>query len=258
MSPRPRRPRAASRLRADLGRTALLMIVAALVAAACGNSSVPSTTTSTPAGHTSTSTSAQPAGSFSLHFYDDVASESCTRGSPAGAMCFLLSGHGAAPGFGAVTVGPALDVEVPATSSLCGKPERFLERLAFQKGEVTVRVVRPRLCIGATGPVGGSFVVIVGGRGRGTVMIDVLASGAEEIWKGIITVATPASSSSTSPPCQARPGSNCCGAPSSTSGSVVVTEADNGCTSDPASRQGPTCRASRDTIRAVERPAKLR
>lgn len=95
---------------------------------------------------------------------------------------------------------------------------------------------RPRLCIGATGPVGGTFAVIGGGgalagaKGRGMVTIDVLASGAEETWKGSLTVVPPASSPSDSPACRARSGSNCCGAPTATSGPVTVTEVDNGCT----------------------------
>jgi len=166
------------------------MTVTVLVVGGCGNGLA----TLPAAGCTTPSTSSRPAGSFSLSFYDGVADVPCPAGSPAGAMCFLLSGHGVARGFGAVTVGPALDVEVPATSSLCAKPESFRERLTLAKGEVTVQVSRPRLCIGATGPVRGAFVVVSGrgalaeAKGRGTVTINVLASGAEETWTGRITV----------------------------------------------------------------------
>jgi hypothetical protein len=197
MSPRSPTPRAVSYCRSGSGRTVLLMIVTVLIAGGCGNG--PATSTASGPTTPAASSSPRPADSFSLSFYDHVADVSCPAGSPAGAMCFLLSGHGVTAGFGAVTVGPALDVEVPATSSLCAKPESFLEPLTLAKGEVTVQVSRPRLCIGATGPVNGTFVVIggrgalAGAKGRGTVTIDVLASGAEETWTGRITV--PATSS---------------------------------------------------------------
>ncbi|MDA8039990.1 MAG: hypothetical protein M0Z69_12725 [Actinomycetota bacterium] len=193
-----------SRAGAGFGWTALPMVVTALVLAACGGGSAASTTTSATApSSTAATTSPRRVGGFSLVFYDEVTNVACLHGSPAGAMCFLLSGHGVAAGFGGVTVGPARDVEVPVTSSLCGRPESFLEHVAFDRGEVTVRVKRPRLCIGATGLVGGTFVVIDGGgalagaRGRGTVTIDVLASGAEETWKGSITAGRSTSRPST-------------------------------------------------------------
>lgn len=163
--------------------SAVIFVTLAAAGAACSS---PSASSSGPAGERA----------FTAQLPDRVAQTSCPAGSPAGAECFLLRSRGHAAGFGTVTAGPTLDVEVPQSSPACGKRTSFTERLRFTHGSVTAKLTGPRLCLGKVGSVRRHFRVIRGTGafaatiGRGTATIDVQSVGAVEKWRGRLTAPT--------------------------------------------------------------------
>ena len=122
---------------------------------------------------------------------DRVQNTSCPPGAGS-ATCYLLSGRATAPGFGRVTLGPLLDVEVDPSDPRCHARTTADETLQFLGATVRVRIAGPTLCLGETGTVDRTFTVLGGSgvldaaSGSGHAPITILPEGASESWQGEI------------------------------------------------------------------------
>ena len=134
--------------------------------------------------------------SFTLTLRDSVRNSTnvaCPPHTSAGAQCFVLIERGHSPQLGAARVVPVLDVEYPPGNSLCGASHSFVEKLAFDRGDLVVKVEAPYLCLGVIGTTRRTFRALSGtGRfatdtGSGTVRFETMSVGASERWEGTLT-----------------------------------------------------------------------
>ena len=134
------------------------------------------------------------AGHVRFQFQDTVVSASCPAGTPSDARCYSLSGSAEVTGLGLVRVGPALDVEVPPTSPLCGQQITFSNVWTLAAGRLLIQETGPRLCLGNIGTVTRQFTVVGGTQryssatGSGRAIMTVQVVGATETWIGTVNL----------------------------------------------------------------------